>query len=62
MPRTLKKGLRDLAVFVATGAALYVVEHVGDFGIPEAYLPIAAAAAMALYRFIRGIVATDPPV
>lgn len=60
IPRTLQKGLRDFAVMLAVFATGYLVEHVGDFGIPVVYLPIATAAAMVVYRYVRDRFVSPP--
>jgi len=53
--RTLLKFARDMGVMLALTAALYVSEHAGDIGLPETVVPLIAAGAMLVYRYVRDV-------
>ena len=53
MPRTLRKGIRDLAVLAAAGVLTALAENAGDYGIPTEAVPLVSVAALAVYRLIR---------
>lgn len=53
VPRTAKKGVRDLLVIGASSILLALAEQGTDFGIPLAYTPLVSTVALALYRAIR---------
>ena len=55
MPRTLRKGIRDLAVLAAAGVLTALAENAGDYGIPTEAVPIVSVAALAIYRLLRGV-------
>jgi molybdenum cofactor biosynthesis enzyme len=54
MPRTLRKGIRDLAVLAAAGVLTALAENAGDYGIPTEAVPVVSVAALAIYRLLRG--------
>ena len=60
MPRTLRKGIRDLAVLGAAAILTTLAESAGDYGIPTEAVPIVSVASLALYRLIRGVLEGDP--
>ena len=51
--RTQRKAARDLAVLLLVAALGYMSEHLADFGVPDAYYPIASMLALAIYRYAR---------
>jgi predicted SpoU family rRNA methylase len=53
MPRTMRKGLRDLIVIAASSVLVALSESAGDYGIPVEIAPIVSVAALAAYRFVR---------
>ena len=55
MPRTMRKGIRDLAVLAAAGVLTALAENAGDYGIPTEAVPIVSVAALAIYRLLRGV-------
>ena len=62
IPTNLSKALRDLAVLVVPTALLYVAEHLADFGVPEAVMPVAGAVALMVYRLVRDMLGKAPAV
>ena len=60
MPRTLRKGIRDLAVLAAAAVLTTLAENAGDYGIPTEAVPIVSVASLALYRLIRGVLEGEP--
>ena len=48
--RATQKFFRDLVWGFVGAGLLWVVDNVGDLGIPEAYLPMASALALFAYR------------
>ena len=53
MPRTIRKGIRDLAVLAAAAVLTALAENAGDYGIPIEAVPVVSVAALAIYRFVR---------
>lgn len=53
MPRTLRKGVRDLVVLAASSALIALSESAADYGIPLEVAPLVSVAALAVYRMIR---------
>ena len=53
LDRSAYKALRDMLVMFVSAGILTVAENMGDFGLPEAFVPVATAIAFFLYRLIR---------
>jgi molybdenum cofactor biosynthesis enzyme len=60
MPRTMRKGIRDLAVLGAAAVLTALAESAGDYGIPVEAVPVVSVAALAIYRLIRGALEGEP--
>jgi len=58
--RSTRKAVRDFLVVAAGTVLLALAERAGDFGIPPESAPFVSAAALMLYRIIRGAAGREP--